>query len=68
MPLDERSYGQMRFLRGRNFSQSLAHNIDLAAYVKYLEIKTEGSKHVRDDVRDTLFNSIKKSSCDELAS
>lgn len=66
MPLDKRSYGRMRFLRGGNFSQSLAHDIDLAAYMKYLEIRTEGSKHVRDDIRDALFNLIKESSCDEL--
>lgn len=64
MPLDKRSYGRMRFLRGGNFSQSLAHDIDLAAYVKYLEIRTEGSK--RDDIRDALFNLIKENSCDEL--
>lgn len=70
MPLHERPYGwQMRFLRGGgNFSQSLAHDIDLSAYVKYLEIRTEGSRHVREDLRNALFNLIEESLCDSSMS
>lgn len=47
-----RSYGwQMRFLPSENFS--LAHDIDLVAYMKYLEI-TKVSRHICDS-KNALF-------------
>jgi len=49
MPLDERSRHQwIGFSCGRYLSQSLAHDIDLTAHVKYLEARTVTLKDAYD--------------------